>query len=388
MKLVVISHKPCWRCPASPTGYATDGGFAFQMSALSELFDSTVLMIPAGGPEQAEGQVYLEGHNLSVAPLAPAKGRGLRRKLRIPGWFLRNAPAMVREIRRADAVHAPIPGDIGTVGMFLAMVLRKPLFVRHCGNWLRPVTAAEKFWKWFMERYAGGRNVMLATGGAAEPPSGRNGNIRWIFSTSLRQRELDDFRGRARLADSRSPRLIIVCRQDVEKGTGVVIQALPEIAKHYPEATLDVVGDGKDLAAFRALAASLGCSGRVVFHGQRDHDGVMSLLKQADLFCYPTAASEGFPKVALEALACGLPLIATRVSALAQLVSSGCGIALDEPTPRAMAEAVRLALSDPARYREMSERALEAASLYSLERWRDAIGAQLRMAWGPVLNAS
>jgi hypothetical protein len=355
---------------------------------LSELFDSTILMVPASGRERAEGQVYLEGRNLSVAPLAPPSGRGLSRKLRMPAWVLRNAPAMMKQIRRADAVHAPIPGDVGTIGMFLAMAFRKPLFVRHCGNWLRPLTTAEKFWKWFMERYAGGRNVMLATGGAAEPPSGRNRNIRWIFSTSLRQRELSQFGGRARVAHSSSLRLIIVCRQDVEKGTGVVIQALPEIAEHYPGATLDVVGDGKDLAAFRALAASLGCSRRVVFHGQRDHDGVMSLLREADLFCYPTAASEGFPKVALEALACGLPLIATRVSALAQLVSSGCGIALDEPTPRAMAEAVGLALSDPARYREMSERALEAASLYSLERWRDAIGAQLRVAWGPVLNAS
>jgi hypothetical protein len=323
MKLLVISHKPCWRSAASPSGYATDGGFAFQMGALSELFDSTILMVPASGRERAEGQVYLEGRNLSVAPLAPPSGRGLSRKLRMPAWVLRNAPAMMKQIRRADAVHAPIPGDVGTIGMFLAMAFRKPLFVRHCGNWLRPLTTAEKFWKWFMERYAGGRNVMLATGGAAEPPSGRNRNIRWIFSTSLRQRELSQFGGRARVAHSSSPRLIIVCRQDVEKGTGVVIQALPEIAEHYPGATLDVVGDGKDLAAFRALATSLGCSGRVVFHGQRDHDGVMTLLREADLFCYPTAASEGFPKVALEALACETPVIATRVGGLEQTIRDG-----------------------------------------------------------------
>ena len=49
--------------------------------------------------------------------------------------------------------------------MLFAFVLRKPLFVRHCGNWFVQTTAAEHFWKWFMVRFAGGRNVMIATGG-------------------------------------------------------------------------------------------------------------------------------------------------------------------------------------------------------------------------------
>jgi len=37
MRLAVCSHKPCWPSSASPSGYATDGGFAFQMDALSQL---------------------------------------------------------------------------------------------------------------------------------------------------------------------------------------------------------------------------------------------------------------------------------------------------------------------------------------------------------------
>jgi hypothetical protein len=45
MKLAVFSHKGCWPCAASPTGYATDGGFPFQMAAIAELFDETVLPV-------------------------------------------------------------------------------------------------------------------------------------------------------------------------------------------------------------------------------------------------------------------------------------------------------------------------------------------------------
>ena len=36
---------------------------------------------------------------------------------------------------RADAVHVAIPGDVGTIGLVAALVLRKPMFVRYCGNW-------------------------------------------------------------------------------------------------------------------------------------------------------------------------------------------------------------------------------------------------------------
>src|SRR6185369_1529040 len=138
------------------------------MQALSDLFDETTLVVPCASPLSRVGEISLEGHNLSVAPLTTPAGRGLARKLGLPFWLLRNTPAILRELMKADAVHAPIPGDVGTIGMILAFILRKPLFVRHCGNWLNPVTTAEHFWKWFMERFAGGRQVMLATGGATD----------------------------------------------------------------------------------------------------------------------------------------------------------------------------------------------------------------------------
>src|SRR4030095_4066054 len=177
VKLVVFSHKPIWPSSDALSGYATDGGFPMQMGALSELFDAATIVAPSSLPADRPGGIALSGRNLSIAPLTSPAGKGAWRKLCLIMWFFLNLRTMLRETRLADAVHTPIPGDIGTIGMLLALALGKPLFVRHCGNWGRRATAAEYFWRWFMETFGGGRNVMLATGGANEPPSSKNPSI-------------------------------------------------------------------------------------------------------------------------------------------------------------------------------------------------------------------
>lgn len=383
IRLLVVSHKPCWRSSRSPSGYATDGGFPFQLQALSELFESMTLLVPCAAKGDRLGEIPLSGRNLTIAPLTEPWGLGMRRKLAMGPWLVRNWPTLWRQVRRAGAVHAPIPGDVGTIGMLLAWALRKPLFVRHCGNWLEARTGAELFWKWFMQRVAGGRNVMLATGGSVAPPSSVNPALRWIFSTSLTSEELAAYAVERDLPSARR-RLIIACRLDPEKGAGVVVDSLPLLVDRYPDVTLDVVGSGRMLAALRQRVDALALGSRVTFHGKVDHATVMRLLHQSDLFCYPTSASEGFPKVVLEALACGLPVVATRVSVLSELLESGCGVSIDEPTPAAVARAVDACFASADRYRAMSIAAVRTARQYSLERWKDSIAASLTAAWGEL----
>jgi glycosyltransferase involved in cell wall biosynthesis len=383
VKLLVVSYKTCWPQPASPSGYATDGGFPFQMRALSELFDATTLLLPCAEGGRA-GEGHLSGRNLSVVPLPAPVGRDLWRKLRFPFWLLANCRLLLREVLRADAVHAPIPGDIGTIGMLLAFLLRKPLFVRYCGNWAVQATAAERFWRWFMERCAGGRVVCLATGEQPDPPSRRNPALNWIFATTLTEQELSRAVTDRTPFPRSTPRLIIACRQERAKGTGVVIESLPLLARQFPGVAFDVVGDGGALAEFKQLAERLGVGRQVMFHGLVGHERVIELMQQADLFCFPTTSSEGFPKAALEALACGLPVVTTNVSALPRLVGGGAGVLLEEATPRAVAEAAAKCLADRAAYQCMARQAVATARQYSLERWRDKIGATLSASWGAL----
>jgi glycosyltransferase involved in cell wall biosynthesis len=381
MHLVVISHKVCWKSVNSPSGYVTDGGFPLQMQAISDLFASTELILPCEIANNTDGASPLRGNNLKITLLTAPKGQGLRRKINIFGWVIKNGPVIWQAMRRADAVHTPIPGDVGTIGMMAALIMRKRLFVRHCGNWLVPKTAAERFWKWSMEYFAGSRNVMLATGGATESPSAKNTNVKWIFSTSLCSDQIAENKPKYLPGDGRL-KLIIACRQEVNKGTDLVIQSMPLILDSFPNASLSVVGGGSLLEKLKEQALSFGIADRVVFHGKVEQSEVLDLLKQAHLFCYPTSASEGFPKVVLEALASGLPVITTRVSVLPQLIGNGCGVLLDEPTVGAIAAAVKEICLDETKYSQMSSKAIETARQYTLENWRDCIGETLREAWG------
>lgn len=380
MHLVVVSHKLCWPDGDSPTGYVTDGGFPLQMSALSEMFATTEIVVPCDAMGVSDGLSPIQGRNMSVRPLTAPRAKGFRRKLNMIRWVFTNGPTIWNAVGKADAVHAPIPGDVGTVGMIIALVRRKRLFVRHCGNWLAPRTIAERAWKWSMEYFAGGRNVMLATGGAAEPPSKRNSNVEWIFSSSLAGEQIRSGSPREVPRDGEL-RLVIACRQEERKGTDVVIAAMPFLIKRFEHVSLDVIGGGSLLDSLKTQADDLGIGSRVRFHGKVPQSEVSNLLKTGHVFCYPTSASEGFPKVVLEALAVGLPVIATKVSVLPTLLESGCGVLLDEASPEALVNGVTELCSDAEEFKRMSQNALETAGQYTLENWRDSIGEVLQRSW-------
>ena len=380
MRLVVVSHKVLRR--ARDGSYATDGGFPMQMSTIAGLFDRTTVCAPVSDEPARPGDVAL-APELRVAPVSVPRGSGTLRKLLLPVWFIRSGLTLVREIRRADGVHAPIPGDVGTIGIVVAEVLRKPLFVRHCGNWLAPRTPAEHLWKRYMERRAGGRIVMLATGDGDASPS-RNPAVRWIFSTSLTEDECKRVGRRRTLPSDRGARLAIACRQVEAKGTGVVIEALRVLGDAAPKLSLLVIGDGPDRHQFEAQAAHADVADRVEFTGQVDHEGVLSQLDSVDLFVFPTTSSEGFPKAVAEALALGLPVVATPVSVLPTLLGAGCGVVVDTASPQLVADAIMALLRDPRRYADMSEQALKAATSLTLEGWQAAIQSVLEPAWGPL----
>jgi len=386
-RVAVITHKACWPDASSASGHATDGGFPFQMHALSGLFEELILMLPlAPGPKPA-GAAPLEGKGLQVVPLTPLPSGTVQRRLLFPVWLLRNLSTYRRQVQAADAVHALVPGDVGTLGMLLARMANRPLLVRHCGNWNAPRNLASGITQGMMEHWAGGRRVMLATGGEKQPPSSRTPAIRWIFSSSLTEgqiRQLARPRAESRGANAR---LIIACRQEPAKGTAHVLDALPLLAQEFGGISLEVLGEGSALAHLRQQAESLGVASRVKFLGQVDHGTVIERMQQADLFVFPTTSSEGFPKAVLEALACGLPVVTTAVSVLPNLVGPGAGVILPSANGEAVAGAVGGILRDANRYQALSRQALATASRFSLERWRDEIGRQLLSAWGPLRRA-
>lgn len=376
MKLVVVSHKVCWEKAGK---FQTDGGFPLQMKAISELFDETTLVVPCRKLTNETGLAEIAGKNLKFVPLSEPRGTNWRRKVQFPLWLAGNGWRILREIYRADAVHAPVPGDVGTIGIFGALLLQKPLLVRYCGNWLVQQTRAEKFWRILMEKIGGGKNVMLATGGGDCAPSSKNPAIEWIFSSSLTASEITGNAPRKFPSDGKF-KLITACRLEPNKGVETVLESFPKVLEKYPQARLEIVGGGTLLEVLRKQAERAGLRDKVTFYGKVTQQKVCELLREAHVFCYPTN-SDGFPKVVLEALAAGLPIITTRVSVLPQLVKAGNGVLLEKATPENLAKAVGEICADSVEYERMSEKSLATAANYSLEKWRETIGEILRRNW-------
>ncbi len=386
MNLIVVSHKPCWRDPGSPTGYVTDGGFPFQMEAIAGLFESTTLLVPVDLSAPPGAVMPLKGPQLTVEPLSLPRGRGWRRKVSLFPWMLVNLPKIWRRIRRSDAVHTPLAGDIGTFGAVIAWLQKKPLFIRYCGRWDHGPQLRRKLLFKFMIRIAGGRNVVLATGGDTKPPEPLNSAIKWIFASSLTKAEIENLPERPPYRRGKSLTLVTVARQEKGKNTDRIISALPVIMEQFPGVKLEIVGDGSELPGLKRLAADSGLEKAVVFHGYLDHDGVISVLVKSDLFCFPTD-SEGFPKAVLEALACGLPVVTTPVSVLPLLIGDKNGILLPDIEPASIARAILTLAEDENRFNRLRKNARETAQQYTLENWQHEIGLHLGRAWGKLGHA-
>lgn len=353
------------------------------MQAISQLFDGMELMITQPGTRPPGGLVPLQGHAMCVKTL-PTPSAGFFHKLRLIPWLWKQLPAIWRGVRQADAVHAAVPGDVGSIGMVVALLQKKRLFVRHCGTYGEPVTISDRILLWILEHIASAKCIVLATGGSDAPPSRTNPHIQWIFSTTLTSAELENIHPATPWTPAQCLQLIMVCRLAKGKNVQSVLNAVPLIRQNVTDIHLDILGDGEYRPVLEQLADKLGISDMVTFHGNVDHKQVLKKLSQSHIFVFPTRVKEGFPKAVLEAQACGLPVIGTRVSVIPELLKNGSGCLLDDTTPQTVAEAVSNLLARPGDLPCMSSLAREAAQGYTLEAWGEAIGKMLRAAWGPL----
>ncbi len=127
------------------------------------------------------------------------------------------------------------------------------------------------------------------------------------------------------------------------KGLPETLEAL----RLLPGRTLLVLGDGPLLEAARRAADAPELSGRVTFRGWvADQSALMEELRSARVFVM-NSRSEGGPRVALEAMACGLPVVATRVGVMSDVIVDGANGLLTDGTPGDLAAKLSLLLERP-----------------------------------------
>lgn len=154
---------------------------------------------------------------------------------------------------------------------------------------------------------------------------------------------------RLRPVEHRGPgeRILFVARLAELKGLAVLLEALVTIRKVHPEAHLTVVGDGPERERFEQLADRLGLSGAVRFAGYRSQAEVADHLAETDVFVLPSYA-EGVPVTLMEAMGSAIPVIATQVGGVTELVDDGVnGFVVRPGDVGALADRLELLVGDP-----------------------------------------
>jgi sugar transferase (PEP-CTERM/EpsH1 system associated) len=144
-----------------------------------------------------------------------------------------------------------------------------------------------------------------------------------------------------------------VARLHKQKGHAVLARAVQQLVERFPLVHCVWVGDGEEKGRLETLVGKLGISAHVRFAGSRSD--VPDLLAGMDLFVLPSHW-EGMPVAILEAMAAGLPVVATAVGGTPEVVEDETTGLLPPPRdPVALAEAISRLLRDPERARRMGE---------------------------------
>jgi glycosyltransferase involved in cell wall biosynthesis len=146
--------------------------------------------------------------------------------------------------------------------------------------------------------------------------------------------------------DARNGRLLAVGLLYEAKGYEYLLEAVALLRREGRDVALDIVGDGPERTAYTRLAAELDLDGCVVFHGIVPKPEVARRMRESSLFVL-TSRYDNNPCVLIEAMASGLPAVATAVGGIPEVVDDRSGILARPGDPRSIADAIASALDRP-----------------------------------------
>ncbi len=152
-----------------------------------------------------------------------------------------------------------------------------------------------------------------------------------------------------------------VCRLVEKKGLPTALRAFTEVSRVHSSAQFHIAGDGPMRLELETLAGELGILDSVHFHGFINQEQLMQLAGESHIFFHPSQMGadgnrEGIPNAMLEAMATGLPVVATRHGGIPEAVKDGeSGFLVDEGDIQGLAEAALNLMADSSLYRRCAQ---------------------------------
>lgn len=160
--------------------------------------------------------------------------------------------------------------------------------------------------------------------------------------------------------------ILTVARLSFQKGIDLLLRAFAAVVSNFPDYQLILIGDGELTEELKNLAAELAISGQVLFLGRRPD--VNDWLRISNLFVLPSR-SEGLSFALLEAMAAGVPILASDASSIPDLIEDGLeGILFENGSVEDLTEKLFQALSNPQNRQEMASNARRKAEGFSQEK--------------------
>jgi glycosyltransferase involved in cell wall biosynthesis len=154
--------------------------------------------------------------------------------------------------------------------------------------------------------------------------------------------------------------ILFVGRLVEKKGCAYLLEAMPEILDHYPDARLSIVGDGPMETALKRQAKHLGIAHAVTFVGAVNNADIPELHRRASVLVVPSIITvqgdqEGLGLVMVEALACECPVVASDLPAIRDVIAhENTGLLVQPKNPGAIAGAVVRLFEEPKLGRQLA----------------------------------
>jgi phosphatidyl-myo-inositol alpha-mannosyltransferase len=359
---------------ACPYAWDAPGGVQIHIRQLSQHLrrrgHQTLVLAPASEPDSEPGVVYVGRpvripFNGAIAPICPDP-RSRRR--------IRDALAEFRP----DVVHAHEPFSPST-GFFATLEASVPVVAVSHAYMERSFLFAgfSRAFRRVWDRPA----VWLAVSEAALRFLQRH--IRADARTRIVPNGVDvePFRHAAPADLPPGRHILFVGRLEPRKGFPIAVEAFRLLAPDQPDLHLTVVGDGPDRRALWSLPPEI--QERVLMIGTVSHAQLPAYHAASDVFVAPSTGRESFGIVLVEAMAAGLPIVASDIPGYREVVRKGVdGLLVPPNDPPAVAEAIRTVISDPA----LAER-LRAAAQARAERFRwEVVAVEIESAYHDAMR--
>jgi colanic acid/amylovoran biosynthesis glycosyltransferase len=183
----------------------------------------------------------------------------------------------------------------------------------------------------------------------------------------------------------RDGRIRVLCVASLmsHKGHRVLLDSLASEEPDLRRIDVDLVGDGPEASAIKAQVERLSLGHRVHMHGSLPEDRVAEMFDEADIFVLPSLVGssgrmDGVPVVLMEALACGVPAIASRLSGIPELVEDGVtGTLAEEGDVASLVSALLRVISDPVATAKMARAGRRrVVAEYNVERSATSLAAK------------